>query len=52
MVSCFKKKSGVVSWNNKKQPTVVLSSIKLKYVGIAIVACEVIWLQKLLLDLG
>jgi hypothetical protein len=44
--------SGDVSWSNKKQPTVALSSTEAKYRGVAIAACEVIWLQKLLSDLG
>ncbi len=44
--------SGVVSWNSKKQPTVTLSSTKAKYRSATIVACEVVWLQKLLSDLG
>jgi len=44
--------SGVVSWSNKKQPTVALSSTEAKYKGATIAACEVVWLQKLLSDLG
>jgi hypothetical protein len=44
--------SGVVSWSSKKQPTVALSSTKVEYRGTTIVACGVVWLQKLLLDLG
>jgi len=48
----FSFRSGVVSWSNKKQPTVALSSTEAKYKGAAIVACEVVWLQKLLSDLG
>ncbi len=44
--------SGVVSWNNKKQPIVALSSMEAEYRGATITTCEVIWLQKLLLDLG
>jgi len=44
--------SGVVSWSSKKQPTVALSSTKVEYRGVTIVACEVVWLQKLLSDLG
>jgi len=44
--------SGVVSWSNKKQPTVALSNTKVEYRGVTIVACEVVWLQKLLSDLG
>jgi len=43
---------GDVSWSNKKQPTFALSSTKAKYRGVAIVAYEVVWLQKLLSDLG
>jgi hypothetical protein len=44
--------SGVISWNNKKQLTVALSSTKAEYKGAAIVACEVVCLQKLFSDLG
>jgi len=44
--------SGDVSWNSKKQPTFALSSIEAEYKGVTIVACEVIWLQKLLSYLG
>ncbi len=44
--------SGVISWSNKKQPTVALSSIEAEYRGAAIAACEVVWLQKLFSDLG
>jgi len=44
--------SGDVSWSSKKQPIVALSSTEVEYRGAAIVACEVVWLQKLLLDLG
>jgi hypothetical protein len=44
--------SGAISWSSKKQPTVALSSTEAEYRGAAIVACEVVWLQKLLSDLG
>jgi hypothetical protein len=44
--------NGVVSWNNKKQPTVALSSTKAKYRGATIATCEVVWLQNLLSNLG
>jgi hypothetical protein len=44
--------SGAISWSNKKQPTVALSSTEVEYRGAAIAACEVVWLQKLLSDLG
>jgi hypothetical protein len=48
----FSFKSGVVSWSSKKQPTIALLSMEAEYRGVVIVACEVVWLQKLLLDLG
>jgi hypothetical protein len=45
-----------VTWNNKKQLTLVLSSIEAKYKGTCtcsvMVACEIAWLRKLLGDLG
>ncbi len=44
--------SGAVSWSSKKQPTIALSSSKAEYRSIAIVACEIVWLQKLLSNLG
>jgi len=44
--------SGVVSWSSKKQTTIALSSTEAKYKGAAIVTCEIVWLQKLLSDLG
>jgi hypothetical protein len=48
----FSLGSGVVSWSSKKQPTIALSNTEAEYKGAAIVACEVVWLQKLLSDLG
>jgi hypothetical protein len=48
----FSFESGAVSWNSKKQRIIALSSTKVEYRGAAIVACEIVWLQKLLLDLG
>ena len=44
--------SGALSWSSKKQPTIALSSTEAEYRGVAIAACEVVWLQKLLSDLG
>jgi len=44
--------SGAVSWNSKKQPTIALSSTEAEYKGVAIIACEIVWLQKLFSDLG
>ncbi len=44
--------SGAISWSSKKQPTIAFSSTEAKYRGATITACEVVWLQKLLSDLG
>jgi len=44
--------SGAINWSRKKQPIVALSSIEAEYRGATIVACEVVWLLKLLSDLG
>jgi hypothetical protein len=48
----FSFRSGAISWNIKKQPTVALLSTEAKYKGATIATCEVVWLQKLLSDLG
>jgi hypothetical protein len=39
--------SGAISWSSEKQPIAALSSMDAKYKGAAIIACEIIWLQKL-----
>ncbi len=44
--------NGTVSQSNKKQPKIALSNIEAKYRNAAIVACEVVWLQNLLSNLG
>jgi len=44
--------SATVTWSSKKQPTVALSSTEAEYRGAAMAACEVVWLRKLLGDLG
>ena len=44
--------SAAITWSNKKQPTVALSSTEAKYRGVAVATCEVAWLHKLLMDLG
>jgi hypothetical protein len=44
--------NGVVSWNSKKQAIIALSSIEAHYKNATIITCEIVWLQKLLLDLG
>jgi hypothetical protein len=42
---------GVVSWKIKKQAIVILSSTKVEYICTTIVTFEVVWSQKLFLDL-
>jgi hypothetical protein len=44
--------NGAISWSNKKQPIVALSNTEVEYRSTSIVACEIVWLQKLLSDLG
>jgi len=44
--------SGAINWNSKKQPTIALSSTEAEYRSAVIAACEIVWLQKLLSDLG
>jgi hypothetical protein len=44
--------SGAISWSSKKQPIVALSNTEATYRGVAIIACEIIWLETLLLNLG
>ena len=48
----FSLGSAAITWSNKKQPTIALSSTKAEYRGAAVAACEVAWLQMLLRDLG
>ena len=44
--------SAAVTWSSKKQPTVALSSTEAEYQSVAMAACEVAWLRKLLDDFG
>ena len=48
----FSLGSAAITWSNKKQPIIALSSTKAEYRGVAVAACEVAWLQMLLGDLG
>nr|GEW03870.1 retrovirus-related Pol polyprotein from transposon TNT 1-94 [Tanacetum cinerariifolium] len=50
--SCFVLGSTVVSWSSKKQATVALSTTEAEYVAAATTAYQVIWLRKVLGDLG
>ena len=44
--------SGAVSWISKKQPTVALSSTEAEYRAACSATTEVIWIQRLLAELG
>ena len=48
----FSLGSAAITWSSKKQPTITLSSTEAEYRGAAVAACEVVWLQMLLGDLG
>jgi hypothetical protein len=52
VVSCFLLEVVLLVGAIKKQPIVALSSMEAEYRGASIIACEVVWLQKLLSDLG
>ena len=43
---------GVVSWNSEKQPSVSLSSTKAEYKALCNATCEVVWLRRILEDIG
>jgi hypothetical protein len=44
--------SGVVSWSSKKKPIVSLSSTEAEYKSLCATTCEVVWLRRLLQDVG
>jgi hypothetical protein len=44
--------STVVNWSNKQQPTIMLSTTKAKYMVVNQAAKKVVWLQRLLNELG
>ena len=48
----FSLGSGAIPWTSKKQQTVALSSTEAEYRGAAVVACQVVWLKRILKDLG
>ena len=48
----FSLGNDTIKWSSKKESTIALSSTMAEYRGAIVVACEVGWLQKLLVDLG
>ena len=48
---CFGLGSVIVSWFNRKQKSVALSSVEAKYMAASQANCEAIWLRKLLVGL-
>ena len=45
---CFSMGSGVISWFNRKQSCVALSTAEIEYFIACSANCEAVWLQKLL----
>jgi hypothetical protein len=50
-VCCFELGSAVVSWFNRKQKSVALSSVEAEYMAASQASCEAIWFRKLLVGL-
>ena len=48
----FSLGSGAISWSSKKQPIVALSSTKAEYRGTTVASWQVVWLKRILKDLG
>ena len=48
----FSLGSGVVSWVNKKQSIVALSSNKAEYKSSCFASCEAVWLRMILGEMG
>jgi hypothetical protein len=46
----FNMGSTIVAWSTKKKPTVFLSTVEEKYTTVVTVACEVVWLRRILED--
>ena len=48
----FMLSGGAVAWSLKKQPVVTLSTTEAEYVTAASCACQCIWLQQILKQIG
>jgi hypothetical protein len=49
--SYFTLGSTMVSWCNRKQSSVALSTTEVEYIALSVAVCEAIWLRKILTDL-
>jgi hypothetical protein len=45
---CFSLGSTMITWFNRKQTSVALSSVEAEYMAVSMASCEAIWLHKLL----
>jgi hypothetical protein len=41
----------MISWQSRKQSSIVLNTVEAEYIVVCSASCEAIWLQKLLTDL-
>jgi hypothetical protein len=48
----FMIRGGAISWSNKRQPTIALSTTKVEYMANTQATKEAIWITKLMVDLG
>jgi hypothetical protein len=45
---CFSLGSAMISWQSRKQSSIVLSTTEAEYIAVCSASCEAIWLRKLL----
>jgi hypothetical protein len=48
---CFSLGSAMISWQNRKQSSISLSTVEAEYIAACSASCEAIWLRKLLTGL-
>ena len=48
----FSLGSGADAWSSKKQDVIALSSTEAEYIAVTSAACQDVWLQRLLGDMG
>jgi len=47
----FNLGSAAISWSSKKQPSTALSSSEDEYIAVTSIACQAIWLRRILEDM-